>query len=77
MKLRVIFPLQTTSYLFVVYQRFGARIHVNSYVLSMSITVQQDATVYTLLHFCKLLYIFRVIHSPIIKSTYKLYVCNM
>jgi len=36
----------------------------------MSITVQQDATVYSLLYFCKLLYMFRVVTPPIIRSTY-------
>jgi hypothetical protein len=40
---------------------------------SMSIIFQQDATVYSLLYFCKLLYIFRVVTSPIIRSLYK---CN-
>jgi len=36
---------------------------------SMSIIVQQDATIYSLLYFCKLLYMFRVVTSPIIRST--------
>jgi len=35
----------------------------------MSIIVQQDATIYSLLYFCKLLYIFRVVTPPIIRST--------
>jgi hypothetical protein len=39
----------------------------------MSITVQQDATIYSLLYFCKLLYMFRVVIPPIIRSTYN---CN-
>jgi len=40
---------------------------------SVSIIVQQDATMYSILHFCKLLYMFRVVTSPIIRSTYN---CN-
>jgi hypothetical protein len=40
---------------------------------SMSITVQQDATMYSLLHFCKLLYMFWVVTPPIIRSIYN---CN-
>jgi hypothetical protein len=39
----------------------------------MSIIVQQDATVYSLLYFCKPLYMFRVVTPPIIRSTYN---CN-
>ena len=39
---------------------------------SMSIIVQQDATIYSSLYICKLLYMFRVIPSPIIRSTCKL-----
>ena len=39
----------------------------------MSIIVQQDATMYSLLYFCKLLYMFRVVTLPIIRSTYN---CN-
>jgi len=39
----------------------------------MSITVQQDATIYSLLYFCKLLYMFRVVTSHIIRNTYN---CN-
>ena len=39
----------------------------------MSITVQQDATTYILLYFCKLLYMFRLVTPPIIRSTYN---CN-
>jgi len=39
----------------------------------MSITVQQDATIYSLLYFCKLLYMFQVDTPPIIRSTYN---CN-
>jgi len=43
---------------------------------SMSIIVQQDVTIYSLLYFYKLLYIFlvvRVVTPPIIRSTYN---CN-
>jgi len=40
---------------------------------SMSIIVQQDVTMYGLLYFCKLLYMFRVVTPPIIRSTYN---CN-
>jgi len=40
---------------------------------SMSIIVQQDATMYILLYFCKLLYMFRVVTPPIMRSTYN---CN-
>jgi len=36
------------------------------------ITVQQDATVFSLLHFCRQLYMFRVL-TPIIRSAYS---CN-
>ena len=40
--------------------------------VSISIIVQQDVTIYSSLYFCKLLYMFRVIPSPIIRSTCKL-----
>jgi len=30
----------------------------------MSIIVQQDATIYSLLYFCKLLYMFRLVTTP-------------
>jgi len=40
---------------------------------SMSIIVQQDATAYSLLYFCKLFYMFRVVTPPIIRCTYN---CN-
>jgi len=36
------------------------------------ITVQQDATVFSLLHFCRQLYMFRVL-TPIIRRSYN---CN-
>jgi len=35
----------------------------------LSIIVQQDATIYSLLYFYKLLYMFRVVTPPIIRST--------
>jgi hypothetical protein len=44
-------------------------VHGSVHRESMSITVQQDATVYSLLCFCKLLYMFRVVTLPIIRST--------
>ena len=40
---------------------------------TMSMIVQREATTYSLLYFCKLLYMFRVVTPPIIRSTYK---CN-
>ena len=40
---------------------------------SMSIIVQQDMIRYILLYFCKLFYMFRVVTTPIIRSTYN---CN-
>ena len=40
---------------------------------TMPIIVQQDAAIYSLLYFCKLLYMFRVVTPPIIRSTYN---CN-
>jgi len=40
---------------------------------SMWIIVQRDATIYSLLHFSKLLYVFRVVTPSIIRSTYN---CN-
>jgi len=42
----------------------------NKYYAWMSIIVQQDATMYSLLYFCKLLYMFRVVYQPIIRSKY-------
>jgi hypothetical protein len=38
--------------------------------MEVSIIVQQDATMYSLLYFYKLLYIFRVVNPPIVRSTY-------
>jgi hypothetical protein len=43
-------------------------VHVSVHRESMSIIVQQDATIYSLLYFCKLLYMFRVVTSPNIRS---------
>jgi magnesium-transporting ATPase (P-type) len=39
----------------------------------VSIIVQKDATMYSCLYFCNMLYIFRVVTSPNIRSTYN---CN-
>jgi hypothetical protein len=47
--------------------------HVRKVLVFLSIIVQQDATMYSLLYFCKLLYMFRVVTPPIIRSTYN---CN-
>ena len=47
--------------------------HVSVHRKSVSITVQQDATMYSLLYFCKLLYMFWVVTPPIIRITYN---CN-
>ena len=48
-------------------------VHGSVHRESMSIIVQQDATIYSLLDFCKLLYMFRAVTPPIIRSTYN---CN-
>jgi hypothetical protein len=40
---------------------------------SMSTIVQKNAAMYSVLYFCKLLYMFRVVTPPIIRSTYN---CN-
>jgi len=40
---------------------------------TLSKIIQQDANMYSLLYFCKLLYMFRVVTPPIISSTYN---CN-
>ena len=40
---------------------------------TVPVTVQQDATIYSLLYFCKLLCMFWVVIPPIIRSTYN---CN-
>jgi len=40
---------------------------------SISIVGQQDATIYSLLYFCKLIYMFWVVTPPIFRSTYN---CN-
>jgi hypothetical protein len=39
----------------------------------MSIIVQQEANIYIFIYFCKLLYMFRMVSPPIIRSTYN---CN-
>ena len=48
-------------------------VHGSVHRESMSINVQQYATIYSLLYFCKLLYMFLVVTPPIIRSTYN---CN-
>jgi hypothetical protein len=48
-------------------------VHRSVHRESMSIIVQQDAAMYSSLYFCKLLYMFRVVTPPIIRSTYN---CN-
>jgi len=48
-------------------------VHGSVHRESMSIIVQQVATIYNLLHFCKLLYMFRVVTPIITRSTYN---CN-
>jgi hypothetical protein len=42
-------------------------------LFSFGINCNADATIYSLLYFCKLLYMFRVVTPPIIRSTYN---CN-
>jgi hypothetical protein len=44
-------------------------VHGSLHRESMSVIVQQDATIYSLLYFSKLLYMFWVVISPIIRST--------
>jgi len=48
-------------------------VHGSVHRESMSIIVQQDATIYSSLYFCELLYMFRVVTPPNIRSTYN---CN-
>jgi len=48
-------------------------VHRSVHCESMSIFIQQDATIYSVLYFCKLLYMFRVVAPTIIRSTYN---CN-
>ena len=45
-------------------------VHGSVHRESVSIIVQQDTTIYSLLYFCKVLYMFRVVIPPIIRSTY-------
>jgi hypothetical protein len=58
-------PVVSKSYVFYV--------HGSVHRESISINVQQDATIYSLLYFCRLLYMFWVVIPPIIRSTYN---CN-
>jgi hypothetical protein len=48
-------------------------VHGTVYRESMLTNVQQDATIHNLLYLCKLLYMFRVVTPPIIRSTFN---CN-
>ena len=48
-------------------------VHESAHRESVSVTVQKDATIYSLLYFCRLLYMFRVVIRSIIRSTYN---CN-
>ena len=48
-------------------------VHWSLHLEAKSIIVQQDATIYSLLYFCKLIYMFRVVPPSIIRSTYN---CN-
>jgi len=50
--------------------RFFSYVHGSVHCESVSITVQQDATMYSLLYFCKLLYMFWVVTPAIIRSTF-------
>ena len=52
---------------------FVLNIHGSVHRESVSTIVQQDATMCSLLYFCKLLYMFRVVTPPIVRSTYN---CN-
>jgi len=52
---------------------FFFNVHGSVHRESMLITVKQDATMYSSLYFCKLLYMFRVVTPAIIRSTYN---CN-
>jgi hypothetical protein len=47
-------------------------VHVSVHCGSLTITVQKDATMYSLIYLCKLLYMFRVV-PPITRSTFN---CN-
>jgi len=44
-----------------------------NHIRPTSVIVQQDATIYSLLYFCKMLYMFRAVPPPIIRSKYN---CN-
>jgi len=48
---------------------FFCYVHGSVHRESVSISVQQDATTYSLLYFCRLLYMFRVVTPPITRST--------
>jgi len=52
---------------------YGYLLQIYTTCFGLSIIFQQDATTYSLLYLCKLLYMFRVLNPPIIRSTYN---CN-
>jgi hypothetical protein len=67
-------PSGSNVYTLCVMNRHYLKLRIlNEYTESLSIIVQQDATMYSCLYFCKLLYMFRVVTPPIIRSTYN---CN-
>ena len=49
---------------------YVSHVHGSVHRESISTTVQQDVTIYSLLCFCELFYIFRVVPPPIIRSAY-------
>jgi len=54
--------------------RLRVNVHGSVHRESMQVIVQQDATMYSLLYFCKLLYcVLRMATPPIIRNTYN---CN-
>ena len=56
------------------FKRLPVRFYRNAdYPDSLSIIVQKNVTMYSLLYFCKLLYVFRVVTPPIIRRSYN---CN-
>ena len=61
-----------STQLFGIYHKVGFYIHGSVHHESNLAIVQQDATVFSLLHFCRQLYMFRVL-TPIISSWYS---CN-
>ena len=74
MNLHLIFSAFTSkpTSLLATNKAFVFYIHGSVHRESNTITVQRDATVFSLLHFCRQLYMFRVL-TPIIRSSYN---CN-